>query len=244
MTSRLITSAALIGLLVVLAGSANAADPVSVGRVDVKLPGVGWQTRDFPDRGNTFSGSGETYRQKTETKMLFRQAANKGVDVVFIVRANTSGKGRFSGVAYSDARCEGPAGTFFEGDEPSAAARSFRCLLVSPPGVLNADELASQQILGPLRDQGLKLAPKMHLVIAKQYANTGAFVDVTALLAPEALPPASGETGGPQLPAAVSAASAQWGRLLQKAVTDSVYSVWGNLPVPDLVPAASLAPSN
>lgn len=66
---------------------------------------------------------------------------------------------------------------------------------------------------------------------------SGAFVDLMALVVPEALPVIPG-TSGPStepLPKGVSAASVRWWRQLHKAATDSVYSVRGRLTVPPLL---------
>ncbi len=65
----------------------------------------------------------------------------------------------------------------------------------------------------------------------------GTFVDLTALVVPEALPLIPG-TSGPSaepLPKGVTAASVRWRRQLHKAATDSVYSVRGRLTVPPLL---------
>ncbi|HEX5739367.1 MAG TPA: hypothetical protein VFY22_12715 [Hydrogenophaga sp.] len=251
MTTKLSAAATLTWLLLALGGTVHATEVVSVGRVDIQLPGEGWQSYAVPDQGNSMSGMGESHRQQTETRVLLRRAPDQSIDAVFIVRANASGKGRFSGVLFPDARCEGPAGTFTEGEPPSPAARSFRCLYVSPAGSVGDPEqflqqMLGQQTLGPLGEEGLKLAPSMHLVLAVQHANTGAFADVKALVAPEVLPALSAASGpsAEALPAGVTAASLQWGRLLQKAVTDSVYSIRGKLPVPELLPSGAPARSN
>ena len=246
MTTMPKAATTLAWLVLLCGGSVQANEVVSVGRIDIQLPGTGWQSQDLPDQGNPLSGAGETHRQQTETKVLLRSAPDQTIDVVFIVRANASGKGRFSGIAYSDARCEGPSGTFVEGDPPSPAARSFRCLFVSPSGTLSTRNDFLPQVLGPLSEKGWRLAPRMQVMVAKQYAHTGAFADVTALVAPEALPALSGASGesAELLPAGISANSVQWARMLQKAVTDSVYSVWGKLPVPDLLPTGTPSASN
>ena len=66
----------------------------------------------------------------------------------------------------------------------------------------------------------------------------GAFVDLMALMVPEALPEIP-DTSGPStepLPKGVSAASVHWGRPLHKAATDCVFSVRCRLTVPPLLP--------
>lgn len=241
MTTKLSAAATLTWLLLALGGTVQATEVVSVGRVDIQLPGEGWQSHAVPDQGNAISGIGLTHRQQTETRVLLRRAPDQTIDAVFIVRANVTGKGRFSGVRFPDARCEGPAGTFAEGDPPSPAARSFRCLYVSAPGAVGDPVTYFRQMQSALDVTSWKLAPSMHLMAAKQYANTGAFLDVTALVAPEALPTLTDATGqaAEPLPAGVTPASVQWGRLLQKAVTDSVYSIRGKLPVPELLPSGA-----
>jgi hypothetical protein len=242
MTRKTNAVAALTSLLLAWGGAVQATEVVSVGRVDLQLPGEGWQSFAVPDQGNDISGTGVTHRQQTETRILLRHAPDQTIDAIFIVRANVSGKGRFSGVAYSDVRCEGPSGALAEGDPPGPAAKSFRCLVVTPPGAVGAQNPFFKQMLDLLKEKEWKVAPRMHLILAKQYANTGAFADITALVAPEALPTLSDNTE--LLPAGVSAASVQWGRLLQTAVTDSVYSIRGKLPVPKLSLAGAPAPSN
>lgn len=246
MTRKLSATATLTWLLLALGGTAHASEEVSVGRIDMQLPGEGWQSQSLPDRGTTLSGGGLTRQQQAETKVLVRRAPDQTIDVVFIVRANATGKGRFSGVRFHDLRCEGPAGAFVEGDPPSSAASSYRCLYVTHAGTVGDPATFFQQMQHELDAASWKLAPTMHLMVARQYANSGAYVDFTVLVAPHALPAqsrASAQTADP-LPAGVSMASVQWGRLLQKAVTDSVYSIRGKLPVPELLPAGAPSPSN
>lgn len=246
MTRKSNAVAALTWLLLAWGGTVQATEVVSVGRVDVQLPGEGWQSHAVPDQGNAMSGQSVSHKQQAETRILLRLRPDQTIDAVFTVRANVSGIGRFSGIAYSNARCEGPAGVFAEGDAPSPAARSYRCLFVTQAGTVRSEDPFFKQLLGLLDEKGWKLAPSMHLILAKQYAYTGAFADVTALVAPEVLPVFSAKSGpsAEPLPAGVSAASVQWGRLLQTAVTDSVYSIRGKLPVPDLSFAGAPAPSN
>ena len=245
MTLRSSLAATLAGLLLVVCGPGLASEVVAVGRVSIALPGQGWQVYSASDSGNVMSGGNLTRQQQTESKILLRRAADQSIDAVFMVRANVTGKGRFSGVVYPNAKCEGASGFFTEGDSKGgAAARSFKCLIVSPPGKLNAPDSFFQIFQGELSLEGWKLAPAMHIVIAKQYAHTGAFVDMMALVVPEALPaiPDTSEPPAEPLPTGVSAASVHWGRQLQQAVTDSVYSIRGRLPVPDLLPPSD-APS-
>jgi hypothetical protein len=77
----------------------------------------------------------------------------------------------------------------------------------------------------------------MQLVIAKQYVNTGACIDITAFLRPELLPAVADQDamdGAVAQPEIVTAASLKRVRLLQEAASDSVYSIRGKLPVPEL----------
>jgi hypothetical protein len=246
MTKKSSAAATLALLLLVLGGTAHATEVVSVGRVDIQLPGEGWQSYAVPDQGNAMSGTGETYQQQTETRVMLRRSSDQIIDAVFIVRANASAKGPFSDIMYPDARCKGPAGTFAEGDPPGPAATSFRCLVITPAGSWADPDLFFQKILGPLAEKGWKVAPSMRMMRATQHASTGAFADVTALIASKALPAlsAASEPSEEPLPAGVTATSVQWGRLLQKAVTDSVYSIRGKLPVPELLPSGAPARSN
>ncbi|MBA4265791.1 MAG: hypothetical protein C0453_11960 [Comamonadaceae bacterium] len=245
-TKKSIAAATLTWSLLAFGVTVQATEVASVGRVEMRLPGEGWQTYGVTDHGIAMSGGSVTRQQQTDTTVLVRRAPDETIDAVFIVRANATGKGRFSGVVFPDARCEGPAGTFVEGDPPSPAARSFRCLFVSQPGAVSLPDDFLQQLPGALGDQGWKLAPIMHLMAAKQYANTGAFLDVTVLMAPEVLPALTDATGqaAEPLPAGVTPASVHWGRLLQKAVTDSVYSIRGKFPVPDFLPSGAPSRSN
>jgi hypothetical protein len=237
-TLRSNLAAALGGLLLVVCGPGSASEVVTVGRVSIELPGPGWQVHAASDPGTVLSGVSLTHRQQTETKVVLRRAADQTIDVVVMVRANTTGKGRFSGVVYPNAKCEGQAGMFSEGDASGPAAWSFRCLLVSPPGAVTVPDSFFEKIQADLGREGWKLAPAMHIVIAKQYAHTGAFVDMTTLVVPEALPmiPDTSEPLTESIPKGVSAASVHWGRQLQQAATDSVYSVRGRLTVPPLLP--------
>jgi hypothetical protein len=246
MTRKSSAAATLALLLLVWGGTAHATEVVSVGRVDIQLPGEGWQSYAVPDKGNAMSGMGESHRQQAETRVLLRRAPDQTIDAVFIVRANASGKGPFSDIMYPDARCEGPAGVFAEGDPPGPTALSFRCLFVTPAGSWGDPDLFFQKILGPLAEKGWKVAPSMHMMRARQNASTGAFADVTVMIASKEIPALSAASGpsAEALPAGVTAASVQWGRLLQKAVTDSVYSIRGKLPVPDLSPSGAPARSN
>ncbi len=237
MTLRSSLAATLAGLLLVVCGPGLASEVVAVGRVSIALPGQGWQVYSASDSGNVLSGGNLTRQQQTESKILLRRAADQTIDAVLMVRANVTGKGRFSRIVYPDARCEGGAGAFSEGDAPGATVRSFRCLMVLPTGAVGVPDAFFQNIQGELHRDGWRLAPAMHVVVAKQYAQTGAFVDLMALVVPEALPalPGASDPAIDVLPTGVSAASVHWGRQLQQAVTDSVYSVRGLLPVPELL---------
>lgn len=112
------------GVLLTGSLSAWAQQEVSVGRVDVLLPGQGWQGYEFEDKGITLSGSGHTHQQTTELKVLVRRDADQMVDAIIVVRANSSGKGRFSGIVFPDAQCQGAPNVYAEGDAPGAAARA------------------------------------------------------------------------------------------------------------------------
>lgn len=239
MTLRSNLAAALGGLLLVVCGPGSASEVVSVGRISIELPGQGWQVHAASDPGIVLSGVSLTRRQQTDSKILLRRAADQTIAAAVMMRANITGKGRFSGVIYPNAKCVGATGFFAEGDsQGGAAARSFQCLIVSPPGKLNVSDAFFQNFQGALSREDWELAPTMHIVIAKQYAHTGAFVDMMVLVAPDALPAITdtSEPSAEPLPKGVSAASVHWGRQLQQAVTDSVYSVRGRLTVPPLLP--------
>lgn len=226
--------------LAVCATTAHAGQEVSVGRVDLQLPGgeEAWRVYGLSDTGNEFSGQGVSFQQKAETKVLVRVTPDRVIDAAFIVRANASGKGRFSGIIYPDARCVAGEGVFAEGGESGPAAYSFRCLMVTVPHDVTRQTWFPTAVKDTLAKDGWTWPRTMQLVIAKQYANTGAYVDVTAFVRPEllpalAVPDAKGPSAGQ--PEIVSAASLKWARLLQQAATGSVYSIRGKLPVPELV---------
>lgn len=226
-------------LVAACAATADAGQEVSVGRVALQLPGgdEAWQVYELNDAGSEFSGQGVNFQQKAETKILVRKTPDRVVDAVLIVRANGSGKGRFNGIVYSDTSCKGGIGFVAEGDEPSPVARSFQCLLVSVPHDVTQQKWFPQAVKSTLAKDGWTWPPTMHLFVAKQYANTGAYVDVTAFLLPELLPAVARQepqAGAVAQPEVVTPESLNWGRLLQKAATSSVYSIRGNLPVPEL----------
>ena len=124
---------------------------------------------------------------------------------------------------------------YAEGDSPNAGARSFRCLQVVPPHPVSQARTLPTNARELLEREGWTLPPLMVSASAMQYATTGAFAVVIAYLQP------TQETGGEtsveqpeNLPPGITAQSVEWGRELQKAVSDSVYSIRGKLPVPDL----------
>ena len=230
---------AAVGLMVACASTAYAGQEVSVGRVDLQLPGgdEAWQVYRLDDAGIDIAGQGVSFHQKAETKLLVRRTPDRVIDAAFIVRANVSGKGRFSGLVFSEASCTGGSGVFADGDEPGPAAHSFRCLLVTVPHDVTGQQWFPHWVQEPLAKDGWTWPRTMQLVIAKQYANTGAYVDITAFVRPELLPAVADQDardGAVAQPEIVTAASLKWGRLLQEAATDSVYSIRGKLPVPEL----------
>lgn len=224
------------GMLAGSCGQALAGQEVAVGRLGLRLPGDGWQVHSMDERGNTISGDGHSHQQSADYKVIVHRGADQRLDAVLLVRANASGIGRFSGLMFSDAKCGGSAGIYAEGDKPGPAARSYRCLQVVPPQMDFALTDFPEDVRGVLSKQGWKLPPTMFVVSAVQYATTGAFAVVVAYLRPLASTPAADDAKGiPEtLPFGVTATSVQWGRQLQEAVSDSVYSIRGKLALPDL----------
>jgi len=216
--------------------SALAEQEVPVGRVDVQLPGEGWQVYSVEDKGITLSGSGYTYQQTTEFKVMVHHGTDKVLDAVILVRANESGKGRFSGVAYSDAKCTGSPRVFAEGDQGGPAARSFRCLQIWRQSMPNVSSGIPRPALEWLAKNGWDFPPTMDMVSATQHGHSGAFASVLVYLRPIATNPVVTQTRDlpDALPRGLVAAIAHWGRELQEAVSDSVYSIRGKLPMPKL----------
>lgn len=137
---------------------------------------------------------------------------------------------------FSDAQCAGSTGVFAEGDKPGPAARSFRCLKVVAPARSSALTDFPEDVASVLSKLGVRLPPRMFVVSAVQYATTGAFGIVVAYLRPlaSATPTDKAQDVPDALPLGVTATSVQWGRQLQEAVKDSVYSIRGKLAVPEL----------
>jgi len=214
--------------------SALAEQEVSVGRVDVKLPGEGWQVFKVEDSGNTIAGGAVTYQQTTEFKVMIHYGTDKVLDAVILARANESGKGRFSGVSYADAKCTGSPRVFAEGDQGGHAARSFRCLQIWRQSIPNVSSGIPRPALEWLAKNGWDFPPTMDMVSATQYANTGAFASVLVYLRPIATKPVVTQTRDlpNALPGGLVADIAHGGRELQEAVSDSVYSIRGKLPMP------------
>jgi hypothetical protein len=228
---------ALAGCVLAVCGAqALAGQEVPVGRVDVRLPGDGWEVHLVDAQKNTLSGYGHTHQQAIEYKVLVRRGPGQLLDAILLVRANASGIGRFNGVSYSGAGCEGPAGAYAEGDKAGPAARSYRCLQVLAPGRSSALTDFPEDIAAVLSKLGVRLPPSMFVVSAEQYATTGAFGVVVAYLRPLASATVTDKDQGipDNLPPGVTATSVQWGRQLQEAVKDSVYSIRGKLPVPEM----------
>lgn len=215
---------------------AFAGQEVSVGRVDVELPGEGWEVLKLEDNGNTFSGQGETYRQTAETKVMVHFGTDKVLDAIILVGANVSGKGRFSGVGYADAKCTGQKGLFAEGDQGGPVARSFQCLQIWRQSFTNVLSGIPQPAVEWLAKNGWDAPPTMDVVYARQYANTGAYAWIVAYLRPIATKPVVTKTRElpDGLPTGVLKEHLQWGRELQEATTDSVYSIRGKLKMPKL----------
>ena len=216
---------------------ALAGQEVPVGRVDVKLPNDGWQVHAIEDKGNSISGDGHTHQQDAEYKILVHRGADDLLDAVLMVRANSSGKGRFTGLMFSNAQCQGGNGLYAEGDEPGPSARSFRCLRVALPYATTGSKAVPVEVQDALSKLGWRLPPTLFAVSAVQYATSGAFAVVVAYMRPLAGAPAdsNAQSVPGNLPVGVTASSVQWGRQLQQAVTDSVYSIGGKLTVPAMV---------
>ncbi len=228
-------------VLVGLGAQAWAAQEVSVGRVDVKLPGEGWQVHSVEDKGNSISGEGHTHQQSAEYKVIVRRGAAQMLDAIVMVRASASGIGRFSGLMFSNIACDGASGMYAEGDKPGVAARSFRCLRVLAPQPRTSPSDLPDEVRELMSKLGWRLPPSMFVVSATQYGTTGSFAVVVAYLRPLATTPVDKAQSVPEaLPSGVTAASVQWGRRLQEAVTDSVYSIRGKLAFPDM-PFADVA---
>lgn len=223
-------------LLAVGGDVAHAAQEVSVGRVDLLLPNEGWQVYALKEGGREIVGSGVIYNQTTESKLLVLPGADRVVSALLIVQANSSGKGRFSGVQFSDARCGGGPGIYAQGDLPGPAARSFRCLRVWASHNVSGPNGLQEAVKAILAKEDWKLPATMHAVSTTQHANTGAFATVVAVVRPEALRalPEQALEEVPALLQGVSPAAVQWARQLQESVSDSVYSIRGKLPVPVL----------
>lgn len=215
---------------------AMAGQEVSVGRVDVQLPGDGWQVYSVEDKGITLSGSGYTYQQTTEFKVIVHYGTDKVIDALILVRANDSGKGRFSGISYPDAKCPGSPDVFAEGDPPGHAARSFRCLKVGRQLSLAVSSALPLSARDWLTKNGWTLPPMLDGVSAVQHTNTGAFAVVVAYLRPIAANPVVTQTRAlpDGLPRGMIENNVHWGRELQEAVSDSVYSIRGKLQVPKI----------
>lgn len=213
---------------------ALAGQEVSVGRVDLQLPGEGWQVYSVEDKGITLSGSGYTYQQTTEFKVMVHYGTDKVLDAVILARANESGKGRFSGISYSDAKCTGSSRVFAEGDQGGPAARSFRCLKIWRQSIPNVSSGIPRPALEWLAKNGWDFPPTMDMVSATQYAHSGAFASVLVYLRPIATKPVVTQTRDlpSALPGGLVEDIAHWGRELQEAVSDSVYSIRGKLPMP------------
>ena len=221
----------------VLAGccaQALAGQEVSVGRVDVQLPGDGWQVHSIEDKGITIAGDGHSHQQDTDYKVMVRRGADQVLDAAVVVRANVSGKGRFSGLMFTYAECKGSTGVYTEGGPSS---RSFQCLRVAMPGTISTPADFPDEIRKVLTTLGWRLPPVMFAVSAQQHATTGAFAVVVAYMRPLASAPDANnaQSRSDALPVGVSPASVQWGQQLQQAVTDSVYSIRGKLAVPAMV---------
>lgn len=220
-------------LLLGCCAQAFAGQEVSVGRVDVELPGEGWQVFKLEDSGRTMAGYGETYQQTAETKVMAHFGTDKVLNAVIVVRANGSGKGQFSGISYPDARCTGPKWMFAEGDQ---GGRSFRCLKIWQQSMPNALSGVPQPAQEWLAKNGWSAPPSMDAVNASQYANTGAYAWIVAFLRPIATKPVvSKKREFPSgLPNGLIDDHVHWGRELQEATTDSVYSIRGKLKMPTL----------
>lgn len=215
---------------------ALAGQEVPVGRVDVQLPGEGWEVYLLEDQGTTFSGSGYSVRQTVESKLMVHHDADRFVDAIVMARANVSGKGRFAGILYSDAKCKDSPQMFAEGDQGGTAAHSYQCLQVLRQSAPDVEARIPQSAREWLTKNGWILPPTMDLVFATQHANTGAFATVLVYLRPIATDPVVTRTQAipKALPGGLVPALVHWGRELQEAVRDSVYSIRGKLPVPGL----------
>lgn len=224
------------GLLLGHCTLALAEQEVPVGRVNVLLPGEGWQVHSLPDRGKTYSGDGHTHQQEAELKVIARAGADQVLEALFVVRANATGKGRFTGVLYPNSECKGSSSVFAEGDEPGPALRSFRCLRMTQVPVDRVSSFMSAPVLEWIMQNGWRFPPHLIGVSAQQYAHTGSFSLVTAYVQPLASKPADASAKGipDAFPIGVTATGVQWGRRLQEAVSDSVYSIRGKLPVPEM----------
>ncbi|GAA6141938.1 hypothetical protein [Hydrogenophaga sp. 5NK40-0174] len=222
--------------------AAHADQEVSVGRVDVQLPGEGWRVVSIDDRGNRLVGPGLDYRQTAESKVMVHLGEDKVLNALVVVRANVSGRGRSSGVRYPGAKCVGPSEMFSEGDPTTPAPTSFRCLQVTAEHDLASSPALDDATKAAIAKEGWVLPPSVFFATASQYANTAAFAHVVAVVRPLAPMGAPG-TGDSEtaLPPGVSASSVQWARQLQEAVTDSVYSFGGDLEVPPLKYAEAVA---
>ena len=222
-------------LLAGCTAQALAGQEVTVGRVDVQLPGEGWQVHSVEDKGNPISGDGHTHQQSAAYKVMVRRGPDQVLDAIVMVRASASGIGRFSGLMFSNIACDGASNMYAEGDKPGVTARSYRCLKVVASQPVPSASALPEDVREIVSTLGWRLPPTMFVVSATQYATTGSFAVVVAYLRPLATTPPDKAPNIPEaLPSGVTAASVQWGRQLQEAVTDAVYSIRGKLAFPDM----------
>lgn len=233
----------LVGAGALLVTVAVHAADFSVGRVDITFAESSWKEVPLPDQSHTYGGEKEGALSVQAKLFVLEPTAHEG-QMLVLVSANSQGLGGGRGgyMTYNP-DCKSDGRIFREGNEGFGAS-FMHCLTVTPLYTSESVFKALAPQIMDLQKTGMVSVQHPVFTVWSLHAiSTGSFVDVRVFVVSplgEEEAAAVSET----LPNGVPPKHVAWGRRLQSAVKDSVYSLTGRLTMPAVKPASTPAGSS
>lgn len=232
----------LVGACTLLVAVAAHAADFSVGRVDITFAESGWKEVPLPDQSHAYGGEKDGALSVQAKLYVLEPSAYEGQTLV-LVSANSQGLGGGRGgyMTYNP-DCKSDRSIFREGNEGFGSS-FMHCLTVTPQYTSESVFKALAPQIVELQKTGMVSVQRPVFTVWSLHAiSTGSFVDVRVFV----LSPLGSEAAAVSevLPKGVPPEHVAWGRRLQSAVKDSVYSLTGRLTMPAVKPASTPAGSS